>query len=297
MRSFCRFLFLLVMSFACAEAGSAQDQPKYPNVFGPGPFETTEIEDDLYSFTHSFSRTFFLVTDEGVIVGDPINVDAAKALRGEIAKVTGQPVKYVIYSHEHWDHVLGAQVFKDEGAQIVSHLNCLDSFYRTPHPDLVMPDVVFDREYVIELGGKRVELKYFGRNHGDCLIVANLPQEKILFAVDLAMPKAVRMAGGRMMDTSPLDLIRTLREIENTIDFERYMPGHGPALAVRSEWTEVRRYHEALVDAVREEMMAGTPSGEVPGKIDLPEFKHFVGYDTDLAKNAERVRSYFIIGD
>ena len=58
-----------------------------------------------------------------VIVTDPINPAAARQMAEEIKKVTSQPVKLVIYSHNHWDHISGAGIFKSAGAKIIQHGN------------------------------------------------------------------------------------------------------------------------------------------------------------------------------
>ena len=104
-------------------------------------------------FRYGYVRNIFLVTDDGVIATDPISPEAAKVYRAEIAKVTDQPVKFVVYSHEHWDHVPGGQIFKDEGATFISHENCAAHFEDLPNPDIVMPDITFSGNYTIELGG------------------------------------------------------------------------------------------------------------------------------------------------
>lgn len=63
----------------------------------------------------------FLVTPDGVIVTDPINADAATWLKAEIAKRFNQPIRYVIYSHDHRDHIAGDEVFANDGAIVVAH--------------------------------------------------------------------------------------------------------------------------------------------------------------------------------
>ncbi len=73
----------------------------------------TQVAGDLYRFRNNNHYSVFLVTPEGVIVTDPINADAARWLKGEIASRFGQPVKYVIYSHHHADHASGGDVFAD----------------------------------------------------------------------------------------------------------------------------------------------------------------------------------------
>ena len=82
---------------------------------------TTEVAPGVYSYGAFSARSLFVVTEDGVIATDPVNSKNAADMRAAIAEVTDQPVKYVVYSHQHWDHVLGGQVFKDEGAEFISH--------------------------------------------------------------------------------------------------------------------------------------------------------------------------------
>ena len=81
-----------------------------------------QIAEDLYRVQDDFHFTVFLVTPEGIILGDPINADAAMWLKGELAERFDVPVRYVLYSHYHWDHASGAQVF-DDTATIIGHAN------------------------------------------------------------------------------------------------------------------------------------------------------------------------------
>lgn len=266
-----------------------------PSPYGPGPHSVTEVVSGVYSFAHSGARSMFIITREGVIVTDPMHRFAAQAMREEITKRTDKPVKYVIYSHNHWDHILGGKIFKDEGAEFIAHSKCLAHFYRDPHPDLIMPDTVFEQHHELKLGDRQLVLQYFGRNHDDCLITMLLPDERLLFVVDLAMPGAVSLAGGWMRSYYPKDWIRSLREIED-LAFDRYMPGHGPPVAPKAAMVEVRGYLEALMEAVRAEIAKGTPGIEVLENISLPEYQHLHGYDEYLKNNADRVKVFFSTG-
>ena len=73
--------------------------------------DTTELAPGVYTFSAFSARSLFVVTDDGVIITDPVSTKNAADMRAAIAEVTDQPVKYVIYSHQHWDHVLGGQIF------------------------------------------------------------------------------------------------------------------------------------------------------------------------------------------
>ncbi len=267
-----------------------------PSPYGPSYSSFDQVGDGLYSFFHSGARNHTIITDEGVIITDPMHPWAAEALREEIRKVTDKPITHVIYTHHHWDHMLGGQIFKDEGATFISHENCIAHFTRDRHPQLVMPDLTYETRHDISLGGRTVELHYFGRNHGDCLTVLLLPAEKILIVVDLAMPNAVVMASGYMRDDYPADTIRSIREMASTLDFDRYMPGHGPPVADKSAFLERADYMEALMSKVRTGLEAGTPFNEIIDNFTLPGFEHLRGYDTHLSRNARRILTFYTIG-
>jgi glyoxylase-like metal-dependent hydrolase (beta-lactamase superfamily II) len=84
--------------------------------------EVTRLADDTYLFRHNTYQALFIVTDEGVIATDPIGLlnPAVPALyKAAIAAVTEQPVRYVVYGHDHPDHIAGGQVFADT-AQFVA---------------------------------------------------------------------------------------------------------------------------------------------------------------------------------
>ena len=259
--------------------------------------KTHQIGPGVYTFSHEGARNIFLVTDAGVIATDPISKPAAALLLQEIQAITDQPIKYVVYSHQHWDHIKGGQVLKDAGATFISHHQCMKHFHRHINPDVVPPDITFEgSSYDLTLGGRTLELRYFGRNHGDCLIVMRIPEEKALFIVDLVTPGGVSGGSGWMNDYYPKDYIRSLLEIEQQLDFDHMIGGHGVPLAPKSAVTERRLYLEALMAAVKAELDKGTPRAQLLDNIDLPEFRHLRNYDTHMKLNAERMRVYYAIG-
>ena len=69
--------------------------------------QLTEIGDGLYRFQNNYHFSVVLVTDEGVLVTDPINPAAAQWLKDEIASRFDKPIKYLVYSHDHVDHSSG----------------------------------------------------------------------------------------------------------------------------------------------------------------------------------------------
>src|SRR6059058_3402743 len=130
----------------------------------------------------------FVVTSAGVIATDPIGYGRPQAVVtyvDEIKKVSSQPIKYLIYSHHHFDHIAGGKPFKDAGATIVAHRRAKERLAVLKDPHTPLPDQVVSGDgWTIKLGGTTLELKYLGLNHSDSNLVMWLPKEKIVFVVD-----------------------------------------------------------------------------------------------------------------
>ena len=152
--------------------------------------EIAKLADDVYLFRHQFHQAIFIMTPKGVIVTDPISADAAAWLKAEIKKLTDQPVRYVVYSHHHSDHITGGSVFADE-ATFVSHSAARPPIVDAADPSTPVPSLTFTDRMFIDLGDKHVELIYTGKNHSDNSLVVLLPQHKLLFAVDFVPVETV----------------------------------------------------------------------------------------------------------
>src|SRR5215212_2355098 len=115
----------LVGTAAAALIASAFAVPAQAQQPAPPPFATTKVTDNVYIFRFGGHQSMFIVTPQGVIATDPIGLrrPAAKTYIEEIEKITKAPIKYVIYSHSHFDHIAGGKPFKDKGAVFVAHQN------------------------------------------------------------------------------------------------------------------------------------------------------------------------------
>ena len=108
----------------------------------PAPvFRIQQITGDLYRSGNGAWHSIFLVTDEGIILADPLNTGHANWLKEELQSRFGVHVRYVIYSHSHFDHVEGAAAFVDT-ATIIAHEGVAENLDgRYPH----MPGDMIDR--------------------------------------------------------------------------------------------------------------------------------------------------------
>jgi glyoxylase-like metal-dependent hydrolase (beta-lactamase superfamily II) len=105
-------------------------------------FVFEQISQNVYRAANNSHRTVLLVTDEGIILADPINAGFSSWLKQEIAERFGVPVRYVLYSHHHWDHASGGAIFEDT-ATFIGHENMLTQL-AMPSADTQMPASAVD---------------------------------------------------------------------------------------------------------------------------------------------------------
>ena len=121
-------------------------------------FETKKIADNVYLFRYGGHQSMFVVTPDGVIATDPIaqrRPEVATTYIAEIRKITPAPIKYVVYSHHHYDHIEGGKPFKDAGATFIAHMNAKTRLEALKNPDVVIPDIGTGDLHTIEPGGMR----------------------------------------------------------------------------------------------------------------------------------------------
>lgn len=249
--------------------------------------EITKLADDVYLFRHQFHQAVFITTPKGVIVTDPISADAAAWLNVEIKKLTDQPVRYVIYSHHHNDHITGGSVFAGQ-AIFVSHALARPNILEAADPTTPVPDLTFTDRLSIDLGGTQVELIYTGKNHSDNSVVMLLPQRKLLFAVDFIPVETV--AYRTLNSDYPDEWIESLKKVEQ-LDFEVLVPGHGK-IGRKDHVRLFRGYLEDLRAAVLEHVKQGRSLEESKQAVRLPKYEQWQRYADWLPENVEGMYRY-----
>lgn len=253
----------------------AQTQPQAP------VREITQIAGEVYRFRNNNHFSVFAVTPAGIIATDPINAEAAQWLKAELQKRFGKPVKYLIYSHDHADHIAGGEVFADT-AVVIAHDNAKTAIVGEKRPTAV-PMVTFSEALTIELGGTVLELTYVGRNHSDNSIVMRFPKERLLFAVDFIPVEAVAFRD--FPDAYMPDWLESLKRVEQ-MDFDILAPGHGP-LGKREHVRMFRGYLEDLRGEVLQYAREGKSLEDMKQLIKLDKYAKWGGYEQMLPLNIE----------
>ena len=274
---------LLATTMATAQAQTA----------APPPYATTKVEgtDNVYIFRFGGHQSMFIVTKDGVIATDPISErrSAAKAYIEEIQKITKAPIKYVIYSHSHYDHIAGGKPFKDLGATFIAHRNAKARIAALKPADVVVPDQVVDNKKVIKLGGTTLELLYVGKNHSDSTLVMRLPKEKIIFTVDWIPLQAIQFRG--MADNYLPDIEEGLQKVI-AMDWEKLIAGHpgpgGRQTGTKDDARNQLAYLQELSAAVKKAVDEGKSYADAQKEIKLPNYESWGGYGPFFPMNIER---------
>ena len=270
-----------------AAASTAWSQAQAPAPAPRPPFATTKVEgtDNVYIFRYGNHQSMFVVTPDGVIATDPIGYGRPQAVVTyveEIKKVTDKPIKYLIYSHHHYDHIAGGKPFKDAGAKIIAHKKARERLAVLKDPATPLPDVTFDRTRTITLGGTVLELTYVGLNHSDSSLVMRLPKEKILFVVDFLPVGSV--PGRGMIDFYPLEAEQSIKQVL-AMDWERLIPGHpgpGDRLGTKQDAQDQLAFLQDASAAVKVAAREGKCWEPAEKEVKLPKYEKWPGYENNL---------------
>ena len=202
---------------------------------------TTEVRPGVYVVTDGIWQSAFVTTGKGVIVLDVPESYGAK-LPEAIAAATDEPVRMLIYSHAHKDHIGGSAVFADvPGLEIVALESVKHFLEEKQDPNRLIPTRTFSGRKTIRLGAKRIELsnpRNYHSDEGDLFIY--LPADRFLMAIDALAPGYVPF-----MD---FDLTSNFHEYLKVFDdilgyeFDVFVGGHLTHLGSRQDVEMTRAY-------------------------------------------------------
>jgi len=263
--------FALVATLGLAAVATQGRLPLKQNleILTEGPMRADRVKDGLYvirgpflpcmrgcppgqtgdGLIHESGDVALRVTPAGLIVVDDKFPDQATEVLAQVKKVSPLPVRYVLNSHHHADHVSGnATVRSALGVDIIGHRNIRENFLRLKQAG--EPTITFDDQTSIFLGGVEVRLLWLGRGHTNGDTVIYFPDLKTVHVGDLiidGMPVIDYPGGG-----SAVEFLATIDNLLK-IDFDTMIPGHGKIMhkddvvAYRARFAEMNRRMSALV--------------------------------------------------
>jgi len=262
-----------------------------------------QLAPDVYAYVQARATWFwnnagFIVGKEHVVVIDSLaTVGLTEKFRDEIRKITDKPVRYLINTHHHGDHIWGNHVFDE--ATVISHSYCRREATETPmmDPDLlnavftefdfrgiaVSPaDITFDSQLTLHMNGREIRLIHLGPGHTAGDIIVHFPEDGIVFAGDLIFLYSTPLG----MEGSFAGWLKNL-DAMTALGARTYVPGHGPVCGI--EGLNLCRDYLLLVqrDAKKRYDKGMTPD-EAARNIPLGPFRQWPDRERVLA-NVERL--------
>ena len=272
----------------------------------PREITFTQVAPDLYFlFDFNSSNAVVLTTNDGVLVIDTRQHPRhGQDLIDRIRKITDKPIKWVINSHFHGDHHLGDPPFRALGATFVAQRETAalmqktwpkeiarrQAFFKRHSFDpaetkLVLPDVTFDSELTIRLGGREAVLMYLGpgQQAGDTFVY--FPHARTLFT-----PGAFAKHSMPNMNFTPSvdNWIKLLDRIAHMDNVDRILPAHGD-VASRADVPELAAMLADQYATVKAAVDKGVSLDEAVKTLTLDQYKDWRNY----ARREQEIRALY----
>jgi len=269
------FAFVVVLTLPALAHGQGQVYR------GPGsgqPMEREQLSENLHVLYGHGGNVALYLTEEGVIVVDSktTNLDGTE-IEGHVKNITDNPIRFLVNTHYHMDHT-GGNAGVEERIDKVSHENTRENMvnlngdkWNAPENQKGLPDIVYDHEMALNVGGKTVRIYYMGPAHTDGDSIVYFEDEKVIHTGDLFFNLAFPYIDGRA-GASSLNWVEVI-DFMLTLDAERVIPGHGRV----TDKAGLRKFRDMLQEfhaAVEEKVRAGKSEEEIAEELQSHPFKN-----------------------
>ena len=241
-------LLVVVGIMLAGGAARAQEQD-----FSKVTIKTTKVAEGIYMLQGAGGNIGVSVGDDGVVVIDDQFAPLTPKIQEAISAISKKPIKFVLNTHWHGDHVGGNENFATAGAVIVAHDNVrkrmsvgqfMEAMKRQvpPAPPKALPVVTFSTDATLHLNGEDIHVLYVGPAHTDGDAIVVFPKAKVVHMGDTFMTISypfVDLGSGGTYDGFVAVADKVLGIVDDSF---KIIPGHGD-LSVKAD---LKSWHDML---------------------------------------------------
>ena len=278
----------LVAGLLMAVGGIASAQEGQP----PEP-TMDKVSDSVYHYFSFGYSSMVVVGEDAVLVTDPSFDPRGSMLRAAIEEITSAPIKYVVLSHEHYDHAGGTDSFTD--AQVICHEACHEVMDMSPLLPVADIDMTYDDSLTLDLGGVSVDLVHIAPGDGIATTVAHVPSDGVVFSADMYEPRSF---------TAP-EFVEDKNYVGTRMTFHEMLSwnptyainGHSPGNSLDA-LKENRVLFDRLYDDVLAELQSAMKEGpsqlwmamfNMPNRIKYEEYSDWQNYEQGFPAYVRRM--------
>ena len=261
-----------------------------PTEFDHVVITTTELRGDLYMLQGEGGNMVVAVGDDGLLVIDTMFEPLYGRIKAAIEEISDLPVRYLVNTHHHRDHIEGNARFAADGAEIVSHedmvplvaegsVSGLTGARVPPAPEAAIPTLTFSDALTLELQGLVAEVAHPGVSHTNADAYVYFPESDVLVTGDIVTfgryPNIDFVYGGHIdLMIEATDAFIAMADEDTVI-----VPGHGPVgdretlVEYREMLATSRDRVKALMDEGRslDEIIAARPNADYDQAMNVEE--------------------------
>ena len=271
-----------------------------------GNLTFTSLNDQITLFNNGKVQSLVISSNSESVLIDPINKSNTEEIKNYLRENNKPSITNIIYSHSHWDRLLGSTLFDTKKHKIISQSACELYFTRNNNTDITKPNFYFKKQHTISLEEEEIVLHYFGPSHGECMVIIEMVRAKILF-----VPELISTRGASFPKDPTLPFLRPatlenfftrLEELVEEKKIQSFISGYGDdetygSVKIISEQKQFWQLILITAKEAEEDGLVDLNNFIDVEKLDLEQFSEYDNFNkADLVNILRRYTSFLNMG-
>ena len=271
-----------------------------------GGLTFTSLNDQITLFNNGKVQSLVISGNSESVLIDPINKSNTEEIKNYLRENNKPSITNIIYSHSHWDRLLGSTLFDTKKHKIISQSACELYFTRNNNTDITKPNFYFKKQHTISLEEEEIVLHYFGPSHGECMVIIEMVRAKILF-----VPELISTRGASFPKDPTLPFLRPatlenfftrLEELVEDKKIQSFISGYGDdetygSVKIISEQKQFWQLILITAKEAEEDGLVDLNNFIDVEKLDLEQFSEYDNFNkADLVNILRRYTSFLNMG-